>query len=131
MPLYEYQCQNTGKIISRHRRIQDRKLPCQCECGSSAVLGIFSAPMGHVQPEAHYVCPATGQQVTSWRQRRNLFAQHDLMDANEVDQAHAKKARLKKKEKREELAKDYLPDDLHKQLKDMGNKGEGLDGFTC
>ena len=77
------------------------------------------------------MCPASGEQVTSWRQRKNIFAKHDLIDANDVDQEYLKKKRLKKKAEREKLAKDYLPKDLHKQLKDIGSKGKGLDGFIA
>ena len=129
--IYEYECKSCGTIFSKSRRIQDRRLPAECACGGEGRFGIFSAPMGHVQPEAHYVCPATGEKVTSWRQRKNTFAKYDLIDANDFDQEDAKKKRLAKKAKREELAKDYLPKDLHNQLKDMGSKGKGLDGFVA
>lgn len=138
--IYEYQCQDCGDIHSKVRRLEKRHEPTVCpECGGEGRLGIFSAPMAHVQPEAHYVCPATGEQVTSWRQRKNLFAKHDLIDANDFDQEYAKKQRLKKKEERDKLAKDYLPKDLHNKLREIGTKGvndkslkeKGLDRFAC
>jgi predicted nucleic acid-binding Zn ribbon protein len=125
--MYEYQCQNTGQIITRVRRIQDRRLPCDCNCGARAKFGIFTAPSGHVQPEAHYICPVTNQQVTSWRQRKNTFAEFDLIDANETDQKSLKKTALKKKEQRDALAKDYLPKDLHKEIKKIG----AAEGFVA
>lgn len=31
--------------------------------------------------ECRYKCPATGENVTSWKQRANLFAKHNLTDA--------------------------------------------------
>ena len=82
---------------------------------------ILTAPAGSVQGEAHYLCPVTGEQVTSWAQRRNLFAKHNLIDANEVGKDTFKKERLDAKAKRDELAKDYLPPELMSKLKKIGS----------
>jgi hypothetical protein len=54
---------------------------------------------GHVKMECHYQCPATGQNVTTWKQRKELFAKHNLSDAASdmtaeqvISQAKRKKA---------------------------------------
>ena len=108
--------------MTRYRRVIDRRLPCTCACGANAVLGVYTAPMAHVQEEAHYMCPATGEPVTSWRQRKNIFAKHGLMDANEVDQDYLKRERLKKKQERDAISKDYLPQDLKNQIQELGKQ---------
>ena len=81
---------------------------------------ILTPPYGQVQPEAHYLCPVTGKQITSWRQRKNVFAEHNLMDANEIPLEETKRTVMKKKADRDELAKDYLPPDLQDKLSVMG-----------
>ena len=131
MPTYDYQCGDCGGITTRFRKMDNRNDALSCECGSQMNLAILSAPYGHVQPEAHYLCPVTGEKVTSWRQRKNLFAKHDLIDANEVDQKALKRDRLAKKAKRDELAKGYIPPELKKELKKMGTgNADPLNNFV-
>lgn len=128
--IYEYQCTECGDIFSKVRRVQDRKLPAHCDCGGEGRFGIFSAPVGHVQENLMYACPASGEKVTSWRQRKNIMAKFDLIDANETDQAGQMKERLKRKKERDKVANDYMnsmPKELRKQLKERGK----VDGFHC
>jgi putative FmdB family regulatory protein len=125
MPLYEYQCDSCETRRDEVRRIIDRNMPKTCGCGGVFEHKIFTAPVGRVQEEAHYICPATGEKVTSWAQRKNLFAKHNLVEADEDQEAENNAKRLKKKAKRDELAKNYLPEDLHRKLKDIG-KQEGF-----
>ncbi len=56
--------------------------------------------IGYVQKDCHYKCPVTGQAVMSNRQRNNIMAEHNLIDANDfpltpkvIEQAEARKAR--------------------------------------
>lgn len=45
-------------------------------------MGIVIQPAhGHVKMECRYKCPVTGEGVTSWKQRNELFARHNLTDA--------------------------------------------------
>lgn len=45
-------------------------------------MGIVIQPAhGHVKMECHYKCPVTGEGVTTWKQRNELFARHNLSDA--------------------------------------------------
>lgn len=120
MPMYDFECVKCQGITTRFRKIDERNQELICPCGSAMYLAILSAPFAAVQPEAHYVCPVTGKQITSWRERKNSFAEHDLIDANEFGMTTGKKARLKKKAERQEIAKTYLPPDLKDSLKKMG-----------
>ena len=122
MPMYEYQCDECDTRVDEVRKIIDRNTPFPCDCGGVFEHGMFTAPAGHVQEECHYVCPATGIPTTSWRQRKNIFAKNDLVmvDPDEHKEKTAKV--LKKKEKRDNLAKGYLPKDLMKQVKTIGTK---------
>ena len=64
---------------------------------------VFTTPrMGSVQQECHYVCPATGERITSWRQRANNFAKNNLMDANDFTPDYL---RRKRKQHRDHLTK--------------------------
>ena len=42
---------------------------------------------GYVQMECRYVCPATNERITSWKQRAENFAKHRLRDASDQNPA--------------------------------------------
>jgi len=87
-------------------------------------IAMFTPPVGRVQPEAHYVCPATGEQITSWRQRKNSFAKNGLEESNSEQQDELQSRRMKKKAARDALAKDYLPKDLQKKIAKIGSNSD-------
>lgn len=122
--IYEYECSNCHIRAEKVRKIMDRNLVFPCDCGGVFEHKIFTAPSGHVQEECHYRCPATGIETTSWRQRKNIFAKHDLVQIDQDEHKEKKAKVFKKKEKRDKLAKDYLPKDLHKQIKTIGMNGK-------
>ena len=124
MPMYDFQCGECKSVTSRFRKIAERHAPLMCACKGNMELALFSAPAARVQPEAHYVCPATGEQVTSWRQRKNNFAKNGLEEANSDQQDELKQRRMKKKAKRDALAKDYLPKELQKQIGKIGQNSD-------
>lgn len=131
MPMYDYQCTECAAITTRFRKIVDRNDLLICECHGVMKLAILSAPHTKIQEEAHYLCPATGEEVTSWRQRNNLMAKHDLVQADPDRDAEIHKRTVAKKKKRDELAKDYLPKDLRDQLSTIGATAEkAKDRFT-
>jgi hypothetical protein len=56
-------------------------------------MGTVIQPVaGFVQMECRYRCPVTKQGVTSWKQRKEIFAQKGLVDGSDVsaDQIIAK-----------------------------------------
>lgn len=122
MPMYEYQCVSCETRTEAFRRIADRMVPFDCDCGGVFEQKIFTAPSATVQEECHYVCPATGDKITSWRQRRNQFAEKGLTAIDPDQHQEKKQKQLKKKAKRDELAENYLPKDLHTQIKSMGQE---------
>ena len=131
--LYEYQCIECSHVTDMWRSVARRNDPAFCDkCSSDMKKVILTAPAGIVtEVDLRYICPATGEQTTSWRQRKYAFDKYDLIDANEVDQDYAKKQIMDRKDKRDALAKDYLPPDLKDQLSKMGagNKDQ-RDNFT-
>lgn len=62
------------------------------------------APQVSVQRECHYHCPVTGKEVSSHRTRRNIMAEHGLIDANDFPPAKVAEKGEKAKAKREEIA---------------------------
>lgn len=102
MPIYTYKCPQCESERDDFNRIDDRHTNAPvCECGTRMAMQI-SPVRGSVQPDAHYVCPASGERVTSHRQRRETFAKHGLMDARDFDkswrqqQTDEKRRRLQK-----------------------------------
>lgn len=85
MPLYDFKCEKCGdereNVFLHMSEIgTDREPTC---CDSKRMSQILHPPMVSVQGECHYVCPKTGEQIASWKQRGENFARHGLMDAND------------------------------------------------
>ena len=131
MPMYDYQCTECAAITTRFRKIVDRNDLLICDCEGIMRLAIIRAPAAQVQPEAHYMCPVTGQEVTSWRQRKNTFAKHDLVEADPDRNAETQNRNQEKARKRKKIAENYLPADLRAKLTSIGtNAKEQKDRFT-
>lgn len=90
MPIYAYVCQECGDERDQFNRISERRTNApQCHGAMDIKL---SPVLGHVQRDCHYICPVTDQPITSNRQRRNMMAEHNVVDANDFkpEAAHAK-----------------------------------------
>lgn len=124
MPMYDYQCPACRSVTTRFRKVDTRHNGPQCECGEQMAIAILNAPFGRVQPEAHYVCPATGEHITSHRQRQNNFARHGLEPADQDQQKELMQRRMKKKKDRDQLAKEYLPKELKEQISKIGQNSD-------
>lgn len=90
MPLYEYRCAcGASKDEFNHIAERESGAPmCEaCACGDVVrqMAPIISPVRGIMQEDCHYICPETSAPVTSWAQRRNIFAEHGLMDARDID----------------------------------------------
>lgn len=74
----------------------------------------LTAPNVNVRVEAHYICPMTGEGVTSRRRRQYLMDKHDVVDANDFTSLREKqiKARQADRELAAQLTKD-LPREVH------------------
>ena len=67
------------------------------------------ANLGYVQPDFAARCPVTGQIVTSYRQRANIMAEHNLVDANDLNPAKRIAEEERAFRERAELAKQVNP----------------------
>ena len=104
MALYDYQCGACGSVREAYNRIAERETHAPSCCDRPMQIVHLTPPMGNVQCEAHYVCPATGERITSHRQRRNNFARHGLMDANDFTPEFCERRDTKKWERIRALA---------------------------
>jgi hypothetical protein len=107
MPLYPYRCTECGAEEDAFNSVSNRESGAP-ECHGKMVPYIVPV-RGHVAENCHYVCPQTGQQVTSWRQRKNILAEHNLVDARDIDTRKRRDAIKKRRKEREELIKKYDP----------------------
>ncbi len=124
MPMYDFRCTACAAVTSRFRRVASRHDPLSCDCSGSMELAILVAPAGHVQGDCHYICPATGRQITDRGKRANSFAEFGL-EASDLDQENEIQTRNKKKKAdRDALAKDYLPPDLKAQISKIGQNSD-------
>ena len=84
MPTYTYQCPTCLKESTGVRRIADRHDSPTCDCGDVTSLKIV--PCGFVSPDWNfegYKCVATGQEITSDKQRTQVLKDNGLADARE------------------------------------------------
>lgn len=103
MPIYSHRCPSCGATQDVFNRIADRDANAPVCCGQPMPRQV-TAPMVSVSADCHYICPVTGQQVTSQRQRRNIMSEHRLIDANDLKPETVIRERKKKTEARQQLA---------------------------
>jgi hypothetical protein len=110
MPLYSYTC--CGNETEAVNRIAERRTHApKCPDCSNPMDIKLNPVMGHVQSDCHYRCPVTDRQITTHRQRANVMAEHNLIDANDFppEKTIAKQNAIKAK-------RDELAAGLHKPL---------------
>lgn len=83
MPTYTYQCPKCGRVADAIRRMADHATGPDC-CGAAMAQKIV-APMIQAQILGGGSCPGyqcivTGEYVTSRRRRREIMAQHNLIE---------------------------------------------------
>ena len=88
MPMYEYKCPESGKVIERSIRLSDYKSVAVCTCGAMAVRFISQAPMAFVRADVHYRCPITDEPITSRQAHEANLAKHGcrLLEPGETDE---------------------------------------------
>lgn len=66
MPLYEYQCNTSGRVFSRFVPLANYRSPARCKCGATG-FRIISRPriISDYEP---YQCPVTGKVISGRRQ---------------------------------------------------------------
>lgn len=107
MPIYAYRCQECGAEQDEFNKISDRESGAP-EC--HGVMQPFITPtMISAQEDCHYICPETGKGVTSWQQRKNIFAEHGLIDARGLDYKKRIEEKDRKVAERKEFIKKHTP----------------------
>lgn len=86
MPRYSYRC-SCGALYSEFRSIANRHDGPVCECGENTRL-VIEAPQIQAQilgggTTPGYLCPVTGEYVTSRNRRRDIMKEYDLIEASE------------------------------------------------
>ena len=124
--LYDYRCTHCGaERLNVHNSIANRKTNAPECCGDKMTIIITAAPMGFVDREIHYKCPVTNQEVTSRRQRNEIMARNNLMDANDFKDSIKKKMRKSKQEKaRIKKEQEQLPSDLKRAFEGITKDAE-------
>ena len=120
MPTYAYKCptcQSERDVFCKIAEM-DEKIP---ECHGKMERQI-QAVSGYVQMACHYVCPVTRKGVTSWKERKELFAKHNLRDASDWNPAQEITKQKKKRIENETLAAN-MP-----HVSDLPHFGEKLNG---
>jgi putative FmdB family regulatory protein len=124
MPMYDYKCTECESVTSRFRKVATRHDLLVCDCDGVMKLAILTAPAGKVQEECHYICPATGRQITDRGKRANSFAEFGLEAANPDQQQEIQSRNMKKKAAKDKLAANYLPPELKKQISKIGQNSD-------
>lgn len=83
--IYTYRCKACGALTDARRTVNDRHNAPECQsCGGETYQIMtpvrFNSPMGGADNPG-YLCPVTEKFVTSRRERRNIMAEHDLVEA--------------------------------------------------
>jgi putative FmdB family regulatory protein len=121
--IYEYQCVMCGNTTEGIRRMKDRDNCPTCDaCGILMQRTIltppaFKAPIWNIDP---YKCIATGETITSMKQRARIMEENDLVDAREFGEPDFDKMG----EDREEFhkkAKQEIPPDLEEAMTREGH----------
>ncbi|MGB1373826.1 MAG: FmdB family zinc ribbon protein [Aequoribacter sp.] len=92
MPLYQYRCTSCADECSEFNTVADRHANApKCACGGPMVMRIMPVQVqaqilgGGTHPGYH--CPVSGEYVTSRKQRRNIMAEHNLIEAGDKNSA--------------------------------------------
>lgn len=123
MPTYTYTCQVCGETLTRIRRIADRHNPVQCTCGQAMDFRVTAC--GFVAPDWNfegYKCVATGQEITSDRQRTQVMKENGLVDAREFGEPDFEQLDEDRTRMHDKVASPDIPQDLQDAM-----KREGLD----
>lgn len=106
MPLYDYECQD-GHKFDRFLSLKDYKEPQTCDCGKPAKKLITPTMLNcDIQPWDSYISPASGDLITSYKDRRR-----DMEKTGCVDYDPGMKTDQEAAVKREDAKLDKLVDE--------------------
>lgn len=84
MPTYVFRCPRCETVREVFSKISEKEANTP-DCCSEKMATVPQPVHGHVQMECRYRCPVTREGVTSWKQRREIFARKNLMDVSDVN----------------------------------------------
>lgn len=116
MPLYPYHCPSCGRDEDVFARVDERDSAAPRCCGA-AMRRQISTPMVQVPGglDVRYICPMSGEQVTSMKRRKYLMEKHGVVDSRELKDTWRRNLQQRKREKEEaQKAYDALPDEVKK-----------------
>lgn len=81
MPTYTYQCKTCGKIEDSFRKIADRDNNpiCHGEMVRKIIPPMLQPVLGGGGLQG-YKCPVTDKWITSRKERKNIMAEHNLIE---------------------------------------------------
>jgi predicted nucleic acid-binding Zn ribbon protein len=111
MPLYAYRCPTCQAEQDAYLPVAEHETGAPVCEGHGQMRQYLTPVMVSVQPECHFICSATegDVQVTSHRQRANIMAEHNLIDARELDYPKQIAERKARKARELEEARATLP----------------------
>lgn len=97
MPLYTYKCPGCGEVFTEFNTVADRhKGPQCCEATQLKITAtqIQAQILGGGSHQG-YLCPVSGEWVTSRARRREIMKEHDLIEAGDTSsRQRERKARV-------------------------------------
>ncbi len=88
MPIYTYECEICDEVQDGYNTIAGRHSNAPtCKCGQPTTLAIRPVNLAPILGGGDwqgYMCPVTDTFVTGRRQRRNIMAEHNLIEAGDM-----------------------------------------------
>lgn len=78
MPTYESKCETCDKEHEYFATFSEYNTAMPMCCGKQTKKVILSTCAGYMQGDLDYLCPITEKRVTSYRQRKNIEAEHEV-----------------------------------------------------
>ena len=81
MPTYTYRCETCGKVEDARRSMADRDNGPECHGKMRKIITptmVQPVMGGYANPG--YQCPVTGEFVSSKRRRKEIMAEHNLVE---------------------------------------------------
>ena len=117
---YEYRCTRCGRETEAVRRMSERLTKAPECCGERMAQVFLTPPVGFVDNMDAYRSPATGEVITSRRQRRYEMEKNDLIDANDFAKSYEQRKAEKERNQAEIAAiKAEMPKDLKKEVQQI------------
>jgi putative FmdB family regulatory protein len=103
VPTYTFRCPACGTVRETFASVTEKEASTPSCCGQKSET-VIQPSYGYVQSQCHYRCPVTREGVTTWKQRREIFARNNLTDMSDVNFGKEIAKAERKKEEQAALA---------------------------